>query len=283
MSWPFSVLVLTLNEERDLTSCLGSVADCDDIVVLDSGSSDGTVLLARAAGARVFVRPFDSFAGQRNYAQREIVFRHPWVFHLDADERMTAGLATECATGVSRADVDGFLVAPRMMFEGRWIPHCTDYPAWQARFVRAPEFSFIDVGHGQREAPGMRLASLRAGYLHEIASGDRAEWLEKHRSYARAEAREHLSAHAALHGNLPDRPVLDLFSRDPLRRRRTLKRLSYSFPFRPILRFLYQYLLRRGFLDGRPGLSYCLLLCRYEGFVAEELRRMRGIAPARSP
>jgi len=157
----FSVLILTLNEERDLPACLASVRASDDVVVLDSGSTDRTVAIAREAGARVFSRPFDNFAGQRNHAQREIPFRHPWVFHLDADEQMTPELAAECMAASSRADLDGFFAAPKMLFEGRWIPHCTDYPAWQARFVRVPQFTFVEVGHGQREAPGLRLGRLR--------------------------------------------------------------------------------------------------------------------------
>ncbi len=188
MPWPFSVLILALNEERNLPRCLASAADCDDIVVLDSGSTDRTVAIARQAGARVFTRKFDNFAGQRNFAQRSIPFRHPWVFHLDADEEMTRDLAAECGAASQRTDLDGFFVAPKMIFEGRWIPHCTDYPAWQARFVRAPGFEFVETGHGQREAPSMRLDRMRANYLHDIFSGGEAEWREKHRRYARAEA-----------------------------------------------------------------------------------------------
>ena len=284
MSWPFSVLILTLNEECDLPCCLASVADCDDIVRprLRLLGSDRRRSPARQALVFSPVPSIHSPASAITRSGRSS-FRHPWVFHLDADERMTAGLAAECAAGVPRADIDGFLVAPRMMFEGRWIPHCTDYPAWQARFVRAPRVFLYR--RRSRSAGGARNASgaSASGLPPRDCLRRQAEWLEKHRSYARAEAREHLSANAASHCNLPDRPVLGLFSRDPLRRRRTLKRLSYSFPFRPILRFLYQYLLRRGFLDGRPGLSYCLLLSRYESFVAEELRRMRRITPARSP
>ncbi len=163
MPLPFSVVILTLNEERDLPRCLESVAGCADVVVLDSGSTDRTGQIAEAAGARVFTRPFDTFAGQRNYAQSQIPFRNPWVFHLDADEAMTPDLAAECSAAVSREDLDGYWAAPRMMFQGRWVPHCTDYPAWQARFVRAPQFQFIDVGHGQREASSMRMARLKAG------------------------------------------------------------------------------------------------------------------------
>jgi glycosyltransferase involved in cell wall biosynthesis len=268
-AWPFSVVILTLNEERNLPLCLASLGGCDDIVILDSGSGDGTVAIAQAAGARTFTRRFDNFALQRNYAQREIGFRHPWVFHLDADESFTAALAAECARAVaapSAAALDGYYVAPRMMFEGRWIPHCTDYPAWQARFVRAPQFAFVEVGHGQREASGMRLGRLRASYLHDLSAGGEAEWLEKHQRYARAEALSHRREPGAWRG---------LFSRSALTRRRALKQSTAAVPCRPAVRFLYQYVLRGGFLDGLPGLHYCRLLARYEGLIAEEKRHLR--------
>ena len=267
---PFSVLILTFNEERGLPACLASVAACEDVVVLDSGSTDRTVAVAEAAGARVFFRRFDNFANQRNHAQREIPFRHPWIFHLDADERMTPELALECVEASALPGFDGFYAAPRMTFHGRWIPHCTDYPAWQARFVRAPGFSFVEVGHGQREAPNLRLGRLRAGYWHDLSSGGDAEWLEKHRRYAVAEAREHVQAGQTARWR-------DLVARESLPRRRALKSLSYSLPFRPFLRFLYQYFLQRGFLDGWPGWRYCLLLARYEGFTAREIRRLRAV------
>lgn len=263
----FSVVILTLNEERSLPRCLASVAQSTDIVVLDSGSRDRTVEIARAAGARVFARPFDNFAGQRNYAQREIPFRHHWVFHLDADEQMTPELWAECH-GRMKDAVDGFLVAPKMLFQGRWIPHCTDFPTYQARFVRAPQFEFVQVGHGQREAPAMKLGRLHTSYLHDLSAGGEAEWLEKHRRYAHAEAAAYLSTEAGV-------PWSDFFSSDRLRRRRALKRLSYSLPARPALRFFYQYFLRLGFLDGPPGKRYCQLLAQYERFAADELRAQR--------
>jgi glycosyltransferase involved in cell wall biosynthesis len=263
----FSVVILTLNEERNLPRCLASVRACDDIVVLDSGSTDRTVTIAESCGARVFSRRFDDFAGQRNHAQQAIPFKHPWVFHLDADEQMTPALFAECdrAAALNPAEIDGWWVAPKMMFEGRWIPRCTDYPAYQARFVRAPQFAFVQVGHGQREAPRMRLRHLRENYLHDLSAEDETSWLEKHRRYAAAEAAEQ-RRHAGTGG------WSRLLSRDPLVRRRALKHLSHRLPFRPTVRFIYQYLLRGGMLDGRPGLTYCLRLRRYEQFVAENLR-----------
>lgn len=273
----YSVVILTLNEEKALPACLASLGSCTDIVILDSGSTDRTRDLALAAGARVASRPFDSFAGQRNHAQSEIAFRHPWVLHLDADERMTPALDQECRAVASSApaETDGYRIAPHMIFRDRWIPHCTDYPAYQARFVRAPGFRFIQVGHGQREAPEMRMGDMKASYLHDLSIYGTDSWLAKHRRYAKQEAA------SLLEGEGRER-LSSLLSRDRLVRRRALKQLSVRLPLRPALRFAYQYGLRRGFLDGGPGFSYCLLLARYEGFVAAEIRSLRRKKPLES-
>ena len=114
----------------------------------------------------------------------------------------------------------------------------------------------------------MRMDRLQGSYLHDISSGGEAEWLDKHRRYARAEARTHAATAVPFRAG-------DLFSGERLRRRRALKRLSYSLPARPTLRFIYQYVLRRGFLDGAAGFRYCRLLARYERFTTEELRALR--------
>jgi glycosyltransferase involved in cell wall biosynthesis len=269
----YSVVILTLNEERNLPGCLASVADCDDVVVLDSGSTDRTAAVARAAGARVFVNRFENFGQQRNHAHLAIPFRHEWVFHLDADETMTPALHAECLAHVASpaaTELDGCYVAPRMMFRGRWIPHCTDYPAYQARFGHVQRFRFVQTGHGQREAPGMRLCRLRASYLHNLSAEPESQLAAKHARYAEAEARTFV---------LNQRPLRELgrtlLARDPLLRRRALKELSYHLPFRGLLRFLYQYGLRGGFLDGAPGLAYCRLLARYEQDIAAGIRRLR--------
>lgn len=276
----FSVLILTLNEESRLPVCLASVAACDDIVVLDSGSTDATCAIARAAGARVHTRRFDDFAGQRNHGDREIVFRHPLVFHLDADERMTPELFAECARLGARPppDLDGWYAAPRMQWKGRWLRRCTDFPAWQARLVRPGSFHFIQTGHGQREAPGMRMGRLSANYLHEMSDGGVEAWLAKHRRYAAQEAAQAVSEPFAL-SSLGWR----LFAGPQLERRRALKQLASAMPFRPALRLLYQYLLRGGFLDGKGSLEYCRLLSRYEGFIAEEQHRLAARRKERAP
>jgi glycosyltransferase involved in cell wall biosynthesis len=267
----FSVLILTLNEERKLPACLASIAGCDDVVVLDSGSTDATLRIAREAGARVSVNRFENFAAQRNHAHRAIDFRHPWVFHLDADEQMTPELRAECAAYQGDEPLDGCYAAPHMLWAGRWIPHCTDYPAWQARFVKARGFAFIQAGHGQREETSMRMGRLRANYWHDLSADGVEGWLAKHRRYAREEAAAFLAAEPGAGG-----PLRSLVTGPGLARRRALKHLSYHLPGRPFLRFIYQYLLRAGFLDGGPGYCYCRLLARYEGFTDCEIRQLRS-------
>lgn len=90
-----SILVLTLNEEINLPACMASMGRFGDVVVLDSFSSDGTVKIAEEGGARVMQRRFDNWAAHQNWALEHITFKHPWVFYIDADERMTDELAAE--------------------------------------------------------------------------------------------------------------------------------------------------------------------------------------------
>jgi glycosyltransferase involved in cell wall biosynthesis len=268
----FSVLILTLNEERNLPLCIASLSGCDDIVILDSGSTDRTLEIACEKNIRVFTRKFDNFANQRNWAQKSIAFRHEWVFHLDADERMTGELSKECLfyAAHSETGVDGYLVAPRMYWRGSWIPRSTDFPAYQARFVRAPHFEFVQAGHGQREHPRMVMRRLNFNYEHEMCSDGIENWILKHKKYALQEAIRYCEERSS-----GDHSLRHVFSFDPLKRRRALKHYSYDIPFRPLARFLYQYLLRGGILDGMAGLVYCRLIARYEGFASQELTKIR--------
>lgn len=236
--------------------------------MLDSGSTDRTCDIARSAGARVVVNRFENFAQQRNFAHENISFKYPWLLHLDADEEMTTGLHRECESVGDPVDLDGFWIAPKMIFEGKWVPHCTDFPAWQARFVHRQRFKFIEVGHGQREAPDMRMRCLLKNYLHDMTAKGVNDWIEKHRRYAKAEARNW--------ENHPRANIRELFSKNALQRRRALKSLSYQLPARPTLRFIYQYVLRRGFLDGAAGLKYCRLLALYEQFAVEEIKILQS-------
>jgi len=267
-----SVLVLTLDEEVNLPACLDAVHWCDDVVVLDSYSHDETVNIARHYGARIYQREFDHFAGQRNFALDQIDFKHDWVLHLDADEIVTPELHAEMRRAVFEKQFDAFRIASKTMFFGQWLRFSGMYPAYQVRLGHRARLRFKQGGHGQREdLPPDRVGTLDEPYLHFSFSKGLTEWFDKHNRYASDEARETMRAIEG-GGGAEWRGCL---SRDRTRRRRALKALSLRLPFRPTLRFLYMYVLRCGFLDGRAGLTYCRLLAIYEYLIVLKIHELR--------
>lgn len=266
-----STVILTHNEAANLPRCLASLRWCDDVLVLDSGSSDDSVAIARAAGARVATRAFDSFAAQRNHAMEHGALRHPWVLHVDADEVVTPALAEElraiAAGGDSRFPV--YRVPSRLIFMGRWLRHAGMYPAYQVRFGRAAELRFVDHGHGQREThPIEQVGTLREALDHHNFSKGVNDWLTRHLRYARAEAAQALAERSA-----PLRPA-ELVHADATVRRRAAKRLAQRLPCRAALRFAYVYFVRGGFLDGRAGFHYARLLGTYQYLIDLNTREL---------
>lgn len=266
-----SILVLTLNEERNLPDCLQSVDWSDDIVILDSFSSDGTVTIAEGTGARVVQRKFDNWAAHQNWAMQNIPFKHEWVFYLDADERMTGELKDELLA-IARNPHEphvAYYCGRRNFFLGKWIRHAMP-PGTIMRFFRPPQIHFerlvnptpvIDGSHG-----------YLTGYLdHYNFSKGLTEWFEKHNKYSLLEAVE---GQKMLVGNAP-RQSASLLSCDSAKRRQALKQWSFRLPFRPLLKFIYLYIVNRGFLDGRPGLIYCHLQSIYEYMIVIKMRELQ--------
>lgn len=268
-----SVVILTMNEAANLPRCLASVAWSDDVVVLDSGSTDATIAVAKEHGARVLMRPFDSFAGQRNFAMEHAGFRHPWVLHLDADEVVTPALRGELQA-LSAADSTPhpvYRVAAKIIFMGRWLKHAGMYPAYQVRFGRKDALRFIDHGHGQREVqPPEQVGTLQSPLEHYNFSKGVNDWFARHLRYAEREARLLLAERTQ-----PLR-LGELFSADATLRRRALKRVAGHLPLRPWLRFLYAGVLRGGFLDGLSGLRYARMLAIYQRFIDLNLHELRA-------
>ena len=285
-----SVVIITMNERDNIERCLRSVAFSDDILVVDSGSTDGTCEIARSLGARVMTRPFDHFAGQRNFAIDEGGLRHDWVLHLDADEVVDDQLAAELEALVKGPDpdVDAFLVPFKMMLFGQWLRRAGMYPGYQCRVGRRAGLRFVMVGHGQREdLPPERVGRMNGHLVHYNFSKGMPAWFEKHVRYARDEAAAMAEAEAseAASGGV----LSGLLSADGTRRRRALKQFSRHLPFRPLLMFLYVYVVRLGFLDGRAGYQYATMVATYHSMIdvclaerRREGRASRVAAPAES-
>ena len=273
-----SVLIMTLNEEKNLPACLASLAWCDDIVVLDSYSTDGTVEIAQAAGARVYQRAHDTESRQRTYGLKEIEYKYPWVYTPDADEVTPSDLRDEMlaiARDATRPE-SSFRIRYKNMFMGRWIKHSSLYPTWITRLVRPDRVRYERDAHSRclTEGPEGR---LNAHFIHYSFNKGMNAWYDKHNRYSSSEARETITS-------LREKrvPWRDLLSGVPEVRRRALKELSMRLPFRPAARFVYMYVLRGGFLDGREGYHYCQLLAAYEYMIViktEELRRRENGLP----
>lgn len=260
---PVSVVILTFNEQVNIRDCIRSCAWCDDVHVLDSGSTDRTVEIARSMGAKVHHNPFRSFGSQRNWAIDNIPCRHPWHFHLDADERFTPELVAEMLEVLgpdgSRSDKAAYLCPSKMMFLGRWLKHSGGYPSYQVRLFRYGKCRFVDFGHGQREAPEGDVGTLAQPYTHYNFSKGVLEWFYKHNDYSNREAAEAMGIRAL------GRPTLaQLRASDSTARRRAWKNLSYFLRGRALWRFGYNYFVRGGILDGMAGLHYCAMISVYE-------------------
>jgi glycosyltransferase involved in cell wall biosynthesis len=264
-----SILILTLNEERNIGSCIDALAGFTDVVVLDSFSSDGTCEIARARGARVVQRKFDNWAAHQNWAMENIEFANPWVFYLDADERMTPDLGREIANIAAdsgRREV-AFYCGRRNYFMGRWIRHAMP-PGMIMRFFKPGHVRF------ERLVNPVPVINGPHGYLHSMFdhfnfSKGLTEWFDKHNRYSLLEAMEGMKLLKE------PRPGLgDLLALDPFRRRKALKDLSFRMPFRPTLKFLWMYFLKRGFLDGRAGAIYCRLQSMYEYMIVIKMKEL---------
>jgi glycosyltransferase involved in cell wall biosynthesis len=272
-----SILILTLNEENNLPPCLESVKWCDDIVVLDSFSTDKTVEIAKAAGARVIQRKFDNWAAHQNWALENISFKHPWVYYSDADEIVTSELRDELlAIAANSGDPNvAYRLRYKNFFMGRWIRHCGIYPAWILRFFRPEKVRWERLVNPAPIVDGSE-GRLKGHFEHFSFKKGLNAWFDKHNRYSWHEAEE--SIRSLARGGFK---LAALFSRDPARRRRALKELSFRLPCRPTLRFLYMYFLRLGVLDGAAGYHYCRMLAAYEYMIVlkiqEILRRNRGL------
>lgn len=265
-----SVLILTKNEQQDLPGCLDSVAWCDDIHVYDSLSDDATLEIARSRGAHITQRGFDNWSAHQNWGLRNIRFRHPWVFYIDADERMTPELVEAVRAAVRDPGQNvAFRVQRRDFFMGRWLRHVQASPFYLRLF--RPEKMRYERLVNPVSIPDGPVAEV-TGYLdHHPFSKGVTHWLARHNSYSSFEAQQIIANRGS---GAPFDPAKALFGRDFHERRYHQKELFYRLPARPLVKFLVLYLGKRGFLDGRAGLTYALLQSIYEYMIVLKTREL---------
>jgi glycosyltransferase involved in cell wall biosynthesis len=260
---PVSVMIFTLNEEVHLPSCLDALSWADDIIVVDSFSSDRTRTICEERGARFFQNRFAGFGSQRNWALDHAQPRYSWILILDADERVTPELARELG-GIAAADPPGvgaWRIRRRFHMWGRWLRHSSLYPTWVVRFIRQGRVRYVDRGHAETQQVTGEVRDLQFDLVDENLKG-LDEWFARQNRYSRKEAEYELEQEQ--HGAR----LAAFFSRDPLKRRAALKRLAWRLPARGLIYFFYSYVWRRGFLDGRDGFVFCRMRALYQAEVA---------------
>lgn len=273
----FSVLILTLNEERNIRDCLKSVDFCDDVVVFDSFSSDATVEIAKLSGARVVQREFDNYAAQRNASLNNVKYKYEWVLILDADERVPIELHSEIRSNLDIVDSQTTLFRMRRqdMFLGKWLKKSSGYPTWFGRLLK------IGYVHVEREineefVTSGKVKFLNSHLIHYPFNKGVSYWIERHNRYSTMEA---IKLSKELRYRLDWK---NLFNKDPVLRRKVLKQVLYRLPFRPMIVFLYLYFFRLGFCDGKAGFIFCCLRSFYEYMITVkiiELKRQKELLP----
>jgi glycosyltransferase involved in cell wall biosynthesis len=256
----FSIYILTYNEELDIAACIESAMLSDDIIVVDSCSSDRTVQIANGYPVRVVEHAFESHGRQRTWMLESIAPKYEWVYILEADERMTPELFAECTQAMRNPEYIGYYAAERVMFLNTWIRRSTQYPRYQLRLFRHGKVWFTDYGHTEREVCQGATSFLKETYPHYTCGKGLSRWIEKHNRYSTDEAKETLSQ--LENGKVNWRNLF--FGQSEVERRRALKDFSLRLPARPLLRFIYMYLFLGGCLDGRAGLAWCTLQAFYE-------------------
>ncbi len=233
---PVTVCIITFNEENNIRRCLESVKWADEIVVVDSHSSDATVDICREYTDKIFFREFPGHIEQKNYALQ--CAGNDWVLCIDADEELSPLLSREIRIALEEKSgkYDGFLFPRHAYYLGRWINHCGWYPDYKLRLFRKSLGRWGGVNpHDKVELTG-RTRRLNGDLYH----------------YTYRDISQHLDT--------VDR-YSTIYAREALKRgeRFSLARLL----FRPSVKFLEMYIYKRGFLDGLPGFIIAGILSYY--------------------
>ena len=273
---PVSVIVPIKNEAANLPRCLASVKWADEILVVDSASTDGSIAIAQQHGAKVVQFEFNgTWPKKKNWALETLPFRNEWVFVLDADEVLPLEAETEFAQAIADGgDIAGYWINRRFIFMGRWLRHAY-YPNWNLRLFRHA------LGRYEKLTDAPTNSGDNEVHEHVLLNGGTAKlkveidhyafpsidiFVEKHNRYSNWEARVAADTLLDSSSKKISSPTVD--------RRRKLKTLSRQLPFRPLLRFLYVYVWQKGFLDGAEGYYFARLHGFYEFLSVAKTREL---------
>jgi glycosyltransferase involved in cell wall biosynthesis len=265
---PITVLIATKNEERNISDCLRSVRFADQILVIDSCSTDKTKEISLKAGAEV--HEFNYRGGwpkKRNWALETLDIRNEWILILDADERVSPSLRHEIETAIKVIQVDGYYTQWKFIFLKKWMRHSWSH-GWMLRLFRKGKARYEDLGmraqggwdaevHENIVSDGLCKRLIHP--LDHESNQDLSFWIRKQNEFSDWNAARRLTQL-----KLPLPPISAFFSTDPVKRRKLLKALFIRLPGKPLLMFFFLFVIKKGFLDGIEGYYFCKLRAMHE-------------------
>lgn len=268
---PISVLIPTKDEERNIAECIKSVSWAGEVFVYDSLSLDRTVEIAESLGANVVQQSFDNFSDHKNWALDNLPFKFDWVLILDADEHITTDLQKEIKHAIKPDDISGYYIPRKNLFMGKWIRHGGWFPDYQLRLFRRGKARYEKrIVHEHMVIDG-QASYLQHPLIHHDFKGIE-RYFDRHNTYSSLEAVE---AFKSLSRRKSSVQIDKELKKTGPERRRILKEFAYRFmPCRPLVKFLWMYVVKLGFLDGRMGFRYCLLHTFYEYQVSLKIEEL---------
>jgi len=247
-----TAVILTKNEALNLPRCLAAIPERYPVVIVDSGSTDGTIAIAKERGCAIYENPWPGFAEQRNFAIDQCGIATPWILFIDADEVYPETFYDWFDVEVSKTESIDVIMVPSILYlRGKRLNHAPGYPIYHPRLVRRETARFVrnHTGHGESVIDTCRVAHTDIPYEHFFYHGEIIQWMHKHIDKAAQEVRLQPTAGAVM-----------------TRRGRMSVWLGRS-ALRVMARFLYHFMFRGGFLDGLAGLEFALMFTWYEATI----------------
>ena len=242
-----TIVILTKNEARNLPRCLEAIPNQYPIVILDSGSIDETISIATEHGCGIRKHKWPGFADQRNFALNDCNINTEWILFIDVDEIFTNQFYDWLKDAICRNDFDVAMIPSQLVFDGKPLRHAPGYPIYHPRLVRH-SVTFVPsyTGHGEAVSDPVRIIKAPYGYKHYFFDGNYYAWALKHVALAEKER------------------IVKISNGRNVTLRSRVSALIGKNPFRFIIRFIYHYVVCRGFLDGRAGLNYSIMYSWFE-------------------
>jgi glycosyltransferase involved in cell wall biosynthesis len=244
---------------------------------VDSGSTDATIEIARQRQCDIYINPWPGFAAQRNWALKNTDVRTEWVLFVDADEVIPEALANEIQNAI-RSEKSAFYLCFKVILFERWVKKSSNFPVWHPRLCRPGRVQFKKAvtGHGETWDVQGEVDYIPTPYIHYSFSKGLSSWLAKHNRLSSMECDAFFKAEFSLKKN-----IAALFAKDQHKKRQAIRQLSFRMPMRPFLRFLYSYVFKGGFLEGRSGFIYWLLYFTYELMIQVKMIEYRLLQKGR--